>query len=286
MRAGGYGALDERPDLPTNEVLRLRVGPITDILSNSVRCQRHARGSRLSNGGVRFGDWAADVPPETTGRAWARAATLTAGHDGFSRIPAMLAFFPEGVDANTLLPEGDPLGSLEPTAPVQLRRVDTGEAHPVMAELDLNARSAAEQALIVRPHRALEPATTYVVAITDALGGPGGPLVPDAAFAAVLDGTPTDSPELEAMRPDLDAAIDSLQRAGVARDSLVLAWTFTTRSREQVTGPLLAMQQAMLDAPLPAPTINGDEQDGTRRILHPCSLSTGSSLKTQEKYVS
>lgn len=195
------------------------------------------------------------------------STSLLAGDDGFSRIPALLAFFPEGVDPASIPAEADATTSLATDAPIQVRRLRDGAPHPVMAELDLNARSAAEQALIIRPHRALDAGTTYVVAITDTLRSPTGAIPPNEAFVAIRDGVLTDNDALEAMRPDLDAALAQLEASGVARERLVLAWTFTTRSQEEVVGPLLSIQQAMLTADLPAPTVTEDETEGAKRVL-------------------
>ena len=63
---------------------------------------------------------------------------------------------------------------------------------------------------------------------------------------------------------DLDG-LDYL--AGLSLDEILLAWSFRTRSRVQVTGALLRLQEAAARWPLGAATILTDAVEGENRQL-------------------
>jgi hypothetical protein len=189
-------------------------------------------------------------------------------HDGFSRVPALLAWFQDGVDPASLPAHDDPLATLEPDSPVRVIELATGAPHPVFVELDANVNSPLLQALIIRPHGALKAATTYAVVLTDRLASlDGGALPSSPALQALRSGEPTNSPAVEAMRPAFEQLWSTLEGRGVARDEVVLAWTFTTRSEQQVTGALRALQASFATVALPAPTIVSDSDEGEKRII-------------------
>ncbi len=199
------------------------------------------------------------VPPEGL------PASMWADHDGFSRIPAILARFDAELDASTLpspgLPDDASVLLLEPAG-------DGWARVPVLVELDLGAFSPLDQALIVRPERALAAATPHVVLILDTLRSADGAAIPPSdAFRALRDGIATDSDAVESMRGQFEHVNDAIADLGIAPESVVLGWRFTTRSEEQVTAPLLAMQGVMEAAPLDAWSIDSDEEDGARRVI-------------------
>ena len=185
-----------------------------------------------------------------------------AAHDGFSRVPAILTWFAGGIDPTTLPDASDPGASTRDDSSVLLVEEGTWTRMPVLAELDLNARGAFEQALIIRPHRTLKAGTGYAVLLRSSLRSEAGePLEINEAFRALRDGIPTDSDELEAQRADFDLALEAAEAVGVSTDELVLAWTFHTRSEEQVTSPLLAIQEVMATAELPPWQLTLQEND-------------------------
>jgi len=201
------------------------------------------------------------LPPGFTPDLWGE-------HDGFSRIPAMLTWFDGGVDPATLPDAGDPGASTRDDSSVLLVEEGTWARIPVLAELDLNARGPFEQALIIRPHRTLRAGTGYAVLLRSSLRSQSGGEIPvSEAFRALRDGIPTDSEELEAQREDFALALEAAEAVGVAADDLVLAWTFHTRSEEQVVGPLLEMQEVMADFELPDWELDLQEDDGEDTLV-------------------
>ncbi len=191
-----------------------------------------------------------------------------AGHDGFSRIPLLVAFFDASIDPATLPDPGDPSATTLPGSSVLLLREDTWEPVPALVELDANARFPFEQALLIRPRRLLDAATGYVVLVTDGVRTTGGDAVPlSPAFRALRDGIPTDSEAVEAWRDDFALVRAGIEAWGGPRDGVRLGWSLHTRSEESVVGPLLQMQQVAASASLPPWELLSDTVDGDDRLV-------------------
>ncbi|MGB1557026.1 MAG: hypothetical protein ACPHCJ_04515 [Oceanococcaceae bacterium] len=123
-------------------------------------------------------------------------------------------------------------------APIVLLNAATGQRHPFWSELDTHADvSAARRSLILRPARNLEPATRYVVALRHLVDAEGQSIPAGEAFAAYRDGQATD-----ARREQMESVFASLEAAGIERQSLFLAWDFTTASTESITGRAVHMR--------------------------------------------
>jgi hypothetical protein len=188
--------------------------------------------------------------------------------DGYSRIPALLTWFAEGIDPASLPDPTDVSATTRDDASVLLVEEGSWTLIPALAELDANARGPFEQALIIRPHRALAPATGYAVLLRSSLrDASGAPLEANRAFEALRDGLPTDSAPLEAQRADFAIALAAAEAHGIPTGELVQAWTFHTRSEEQVVGPLLAMQDTMASFELPPWTLHQQVIDGDDAVL-------------------
>jgi hypothetical protein len=179
----------------------------------------------------------ADIDPA----GWNRA-------DGFSPAAPMVMAFPGGVSVTGLPTVGDLSASLDPASATVLWDMTTGERIPHWAELDAARADAPDkQALFIRPGQRLTSGHRFAVGITTRVkSASGGDLPVPAGFIALRDGTPTEHPLLEAMRPRYGAVLDALQEAGVPRTELVVAWDFTTRSDEDMfREPLAARDRAV-----------------------------------------
>ncbi len=198
------------------------------------------------------------------------AATL-ADADGFSRAPAILAWFEGGIDPSSL-PDIDDFGAAtEDGTTVMLVREQSWERVPLLVELDLNTEDVDEQALIIRPQDILESATGYVAILTTGLRSADGSSTPplSEAFRALRDGIPTDSDTVEAQRQDFELVNAAIAGAGLSPEEVVLAWSFHTRSEEQVQSALIAMQDSTVDWDLDGWGITSDEwdEDGENRLV-------------------
>ena len=146
------------------------------------------------------------------------SATTLASADGFSRAPALLAWFEGGLDASSLPTIDDPGASMAADATVRLLREDSWEPVPLLVELDLNTEDLDEQALIIRPQDILEPGVGYIAILTTGLRSADGVSTPPVseAFRALRDGIATDSSTVEAQRADFERVNDAISAAGLA----------------------------------------------------------------------
>ncbi|MBX7077778.1 MAG: hypothetical protein K1X88_01240 [Nannocystaceae bacterium] len=165
--------------------------------------------------------------------------------DGFSPGLAPMTFL-AGATATGLPRPDDIARSLDDDSPTVLLDADSGERIPHWAELDMTATDPSRRALFVRPAVRLADARRYIVAIRDVRGEDGLALAPSEAFAALRDGSAHEDPSIEARRGLYADVFARLRDAGVPRDTLQLAWDFTTASRENNTAWLVSMRDQAL----------------------------------------
>ncbi|MBM4243004.1 MAG: hypothetical protein FJ148_04210 [Deltaproteobacteria bacterium] len=163
-------------------------------------------------------------------------------NDGFSPGSAVLAFLP-GVDlAASGAARIDAIGrSLDDDSPTVIVDLATGERRPHWAELDLNAPDG-ERTLILRAAVNHLDGHRYAVAFRRLVDGSGTAIAPSPAFRAYRDGQRTTDALFEGRRAHLDEVFAALEKAGVARDDLQLAFDFTVASTESITGRMRRMR--------------------------------------------
>lgn len=228
--------------------------------------------------------WPSDqylVPDDTqrTGRRIALPADLLppgltpemfADHDGFSRVVPILTYVPGGIDPTSLPDHADLAATLDlASSPVLLVRVDTGEPVPALVEVDATADSVELAALIVRPHRPLAPNARYAVLLRDSLRtADGSPAPRSAALDTIFDDEADADPAIAAWEHhlhDLPALLDQL---GLTADELIQAWTFHTRSEEQVMHRAQRTQEIVGDVPLGAYTLEEPVIEADRATIY------------------
>ena len=168
--------------------------------------------------------------------------------DGFSSAAPMIVAFSTGVDPANLVHYSDYAKSLTAASPTVIVDVATGELVAHFAELDTPAAATpASQALYLRPAQMLEGGKRYVVAIKRTLKAPGGRDLPiSEGFRAILDGEATTHPLLEKARGRYPEIFAALAAHGIEKGDLVVAWDFTTASRESVRADLLDARASAL----------------------------------------
>lgn len=171
-------------------------------------------------------------------------------HDGFSPVSSPMTHLP-GATAAGLATPFDIARSLDADSPTVLIEADTGARIPHWVDIDAAGSDDQRRMLIVRPAARLKDGTRYLVAIRDVVDASSTPVPPSKVFSALRDGTElaADDPDaytVTARRPLYEDLFTKLDAAGVAKEDLQIAWDFTTASRDDVTGDLIAMRDLAL----------------------------------------
>jgi hypothetical protein len=164
--------------------------------------------------------------------------------DGFSPAQAPMTFMP-GATAEGLPTWLDLAASLAVDSPTVVLDAETGERIAHFAEIDVS-HSGPGNALMIRPVTRLDDGRRYIIAIREVVDSSGAPVPASPGFAALRDLTPIDDPEIEARRPLYADIFARLEQAGVARETLQIAWDFTTASEDHITRELLTMRDKAL----------------------------------------
>ena len=110
----------------------------------------------------------------------------------------------------------------------------TGHRHPIWSEIDARPGVApGDRLLILHPATNLLMGHHYVVALRHLRRSDGSLIAPNAVFASSRD---------HVARPSLERDFGVLQRAGVARSDLFLAWDFTVASAANLAGRALGIR--------------------------------------------
>ncbi|MEX2193967.1 MAG: hypothetical protein WD844_01660 [Thermoleophilaceae bacterium] len=167
--------------------------------------------------------------------------------DGFSPGQMIVAKVP-GLDTPAAFAATDPVPltdlarSLDPGAPIVVIDADSGERHPIWAELDRsedlegNPPSAADTALLIRPAVNWEEGHRYIVALRDLRDAGGNTIEARPPFRAWRDNP---APNAGGRRGHMEDLFGTLGEAGIERESLYLAWDFTVASERSLTERML-----------------------------------------------
>lgn len=195
-------------------------------------------------------------------------------NDGFSPGQMILTVVPGlDLDATGAGPITNMERSLEPDAPILIIDAETGERHLSWAEMDSYATEDASRALIIRAGINFKEGRRYLVALRDLKDKDGALLEPSAGFLVYRDAVPSDIPEIEARREQMEDIFGRLAGAGIARENLYLAWDFTVASRRNLSERMLHIRDdafGSLGAAAPAFTvtnvIQNPDANRSRRI--------------------
>ncbi len=167
--------------------------------------------------------------------------------DGFSPGQTILTHLPGATIDGA--PTQDTIDlSLTDDSPTIVINAETGERVPHFTELDYAVATEADEdrTFMIRPVVRLDDATRYIIAIRNIKDPAGATLAPTPAFKALRDTEESCDTAINGRR-DLYADIFAkLEKAGIPRKNLQLAWDFTTSSRENTTGWMLAMRDDAL----------------------------------------
>ena len=169
------------------------------------------------------------------------ADEITNTLDGFSPNSQIRFAFAAAIDPKDLVAIDDIGASLAADSPIVLLEVDSGERWPFFAERDATAEAGEPVTVFIRPMKRLGFDKRYVVALRGLHDEAGELIEPAPLFRALRDSQTTDVPQLEALREGHAEIFAALDKAGVARADLQLAWDFHTASAQQVQGDLAAI---------------------------------------------
>jgi hypothetical protein len=173
--------------------------------------------------------------------------SLWSDSDGFSPGQPAITHLPGATV--TGLPTPDTIASsLDPGSPTVMINADTGERVPHFSELDFGIfnEDDADRTLIIRPVVRLADATRYIVAVRRVVDKDGEAVAPSPVFTALRDGTASCDPSVAARKALYADIFARLEKAGVPRQGLQIAWDYTTASRENNTARFLRMRDDAL----------------------------------------
>jgi hypothetical protein len=261
--SGGARSLSSR--VPTTAVKAERPGTGSCDDTDPASCllpfpnDRFTRADPSTPTGRRLDLPAAGMPANKAGKRidtteWDR-------NDGFSPSSIGLTVVPNLDVAGSGLPaQTNIAGSLAPGAHAVVVDVDTGKRVPAWAEIDPRVTDPAQRLLRVVPAVGLAEGHRIAIGLHDLKHTDGSPVAPTAAFAELV-AHPT---------PAQNQWLDALDRAGVPKASLTIAWSFTVESEQGLSGRLRHMwteTSAALGDGAPPFTVTSAQDSGAASIV-------------------
>jgi hypothetical protein len=190
-------------------------------------------------------------------------------HDGFSTVTPII-FYLDHATLTGAPTKHDIDTSLTAQSKTILLDATTGELWPHFAEFDYIAALYGAAVINLRIAKPLAFQHRYIVAVQSLVDDSGKTLPATRGFAALRDKGDSPVVGIEERRAHFESDIfPALAQAGVSRDSLQLAWDFTTTSEDSVTRVLLSMRKQLFDtigADGPAATITSVDEPTTGSI--------------------
>ncbi len=129
-------------------------------------------------------------------------------------------------------------------APVVVIDAASGRRWPIWVEIDSLASDPSKAVLEIHPATNFAAGHRYIVALRNLRDAAGERIEAPAAFRYYRDEVPSKQPEVNAQRRRFEAIFKRLQRSGINRHGLYLAWDFTVASDLNNAGRALAMRNA------------------------------------------
>ncbi len=193
-------------------------------------------------------DGAAEV---RTSAGVSAGATDLRSFDGFSWSPTIVALLQGPVSNSGFVTINDDYAKTM-SASSQSVIVEATEGHelsfvPHFIDLDPRARDPERQAIEIRPATVLKPNTRYVVALQGLKTTDGSTALPAEGFRRIRDKDVVIGSSLAKLADHYDMRVfPVLERAGIDKASLQLAWDFTTASESAVVGDMIAVRDQTL----------------------------------------
>ena len=179
----------------------------------------------------------ASMPKNTAGQPIAAAPYNF--NDGFSPGQATVVRVP-GLDNPQALAATKPVGLANlgaykrKKAPVVVIDTKTGKRWPIWAEIDSNAATPEETALLIHPAENYAAKRRYIVALRNLKTATGATIPAPPGFRYYRDELESDEPVINKRRKHFERIFETLAEAGIKRKSLYLAWDFTVASDQNI----------------------------------------------------
>ena len=164
---------------------------------------------------------------------WNRSDGFSPGQKIVTKVPGLdsrAAFENTGA-----VPITDMAQSFRENQPVVVLNAETRRRHLIWSELDANPADPADVNLIIRPGVNFQEGARYIVALRKLRDAQGAIIQPRPAFRTYRDEIPSSDAAVEARRPHMESIFTTLERAGIDRDELYLAWDFTVASERSLS---------------------------------------------------
>jgi len=168
-------------------------------------------------------------------------------NDGFSPGQTAVVRVP-GLDNPAALAATDPVGLANlaryrnKKAPVVVIDAKTGERWPIWVEIDSNADSSDETAVLIHPAVNYHQKHRYIVAMRKLENAAGERLPAPPGFQYYRDEIVSEEPAIEAQRMRFERIFKNLRKARIRRGNLYLAWDFTVSSDINIAERVLHMR--------------------------------------------
>jgi hypothetical protein len=171
---------------------------------------------------------------------WNRSDGFSPGQKITTKVPGLET--QTAFDRTGAVPITDIERTYDSGQAVVVLNADTRRRHLIWSELDANPADPADVNLIIRPAVNFDEGGHYIVALRNLKRANGKTIKAQQPFRVYRDRLKSNDPAVEARRPHMERLFATLQRAGIARNSLYLAWDFTVASERNLSERALAIR--------------------------------------------
>jgi hypothetical protein len=171
------------------------------------------------------------------------------GNDGFSPGQVITLKVP-GLDTPEALAQTNPIPladlsrneSQTSDEPIVVIDAETGQRTPIWVEIDSNATTPANTAVLIHGAKQFETGHRYIVAMRNLKDASGATLAAPEGFRYYRDDLPTKEKAITDESKRMEDVFRALRKAKIKRKNLYLAWDFTVASDENIAQRLLHMR--------------------------------------------
>ena len=171
---------------------------------------------------------------------WNRNDGFSPGQEIVTRVPGLDT--PAAFQKTGAVPITNIKRTYDTNQPILVINARTAKRHLIWSEIDSNPTNPANVNLIIRPGVNFQEGERYIVALRNLKNAAGVRIPPSTAFRVYRDRQSSTDPAVNARRPHMESLFRTLQRAGVNRRSLYLAWDFTVASERNLSERALFMR--------------------------------------------